>query len=222
MQRAWTRISILAAESGRLPGWIGDLPFEQAVVLLAPKTRAVNRNTFPATFMSMPKIRTVVVPLGFLVAGLGLSGVSASAQFQKTVAELTPTVEQQVIQHGQTVTLVLRVELPENIHVQSDKPRDPFVIPTLLTFTLPEGVTVEEITYPESTYFLLEGWDEPLAVFDHEFTIAVRLALDTDVSPGDIIVPGSLLYQACDDRVCFAPATAAVEWHLQVEPAEHR
>ncbi len=182
----------------------------------------MNRNTFPVTFMSMPKTRTVVVPLGFLVAGLGLSGVSTSAQFRQPVAELTPTVEQQAIQPGQTVTLVLRVELPENMHVQSDEPRDPFVIPTLLTFTLPEGVTVEEITYPESTDFLLEGWDEPLAVFEHEFTIAVRLALDADVSPGDIVVPGSLLYQACDDRVCFAPATAAVEWHMQVEPGEHR
>ena len=147
----------------------------------------MNRNTFPATFMSMPKTRTVVVPLGFLVAGLGLSGVSTSAQFRQPTAELTPTVEQQAIQPGQTVTLVLGVELPENIHVQSDKPRDPFVIPTLLTFTLPEGVTVEEITYPESTDFLLAGWEEPLAVFEHEFTIAVRLALDADVSPGDIV-----------------------------------
>ncbi len=170
----------------------------------------------------MPKTRNVVVPLGFLVAGLGLSGVSASAQFRQPVAELTPTVEQQAIQPGQTVTLVLRVELPENIHVQSDEPRDPFVIPTLLTFTLPEGVTVEEITYPESTDFLLAGQDEPLAVFEHEFTIAVRLALDADVSPGEMVVPGSLLYQACDDRVCFAPATAAVEWPMYVEPAEHR
>ena len=172
--------------------------------------------------VSMPKTRTVVVLLGFLVAGLGLSGVSTSPQFRQPTAELTPTVEQQEIQPGQTVTLVLRVELPENIHVQSDKPRDPFVIPTLLTFTLPEGVTVEEITYPASTDFLLAGQQEPLAVFEREFTIEVRLALDADVSPGEMVVPGSFLYQACDDTVCFAPATAAVEWHMHVEPAEHR
>jgi len=201
---------------------IGDLTFEQAVVLLAPETHAVNRNTFRATFMSILKTRTVVVPLGFLVAGLGISGISTSAQLRQPVAELTPTVERQAIQPGQTVTLVLGVELPENMHVQSDEPRDPFVIPTLLTFTLPEGVTVEEITYPESTDWLLEGWDEPLAVFEHEFTIAVRLSLDADVSPGEIVVAGSLLYQACDDRVCFAPATAAVEWRMRVEPGEPR
>ncbi len=172
--------------------------------------------------MSMPKTRTVFVPLGFLVAGLGLSAVSTSAQFRQPTAELTPTVEKQAIQPGQTVTLALGVELPENVHVQSDEPRDPFVIPTLLTFTLPAGVTVEEITYPEATDFLLAGQDEPLTVFEHEFTIAVRLALDADVSPGDLVVSGSLLYQACDDRVCFAPATAAVEWLVRVEREEQR
>ena len=81
---------------------------------------------------------------------------------------------------------------------------------------------MEKITYPESTDFLLAGQEEPLAVFEHEFTIKVRLALDADVSSGEIVVPGSFLYQACDDRVCFAPVTAAVEWRMHVEPADHR
>ena len=169
--------------------------------------------------MKLPKTRTVVVPLCFLVAGFGLSGVSASAQFYQPTAELTPTIEQRAIRPGQTVILVLRVELPENIHLQSDKPRDPYVIPTLLTFTLPEGITVEEIAYPESTDFLLEDWDEPLAVFEHEFTIEVRLVLDADFSPGEVVVPGSFLYQACDKRICFPPKTAAVEWRMDVEAA---
>ena len=164
--------------------------------------------------------RTVVILLAFLIAGLGLSVVPTSAQFRQPTAELTPVVQQRAMQPGQTVKVELGVELPEDIHVQSDEPRDPFVIPTVLTFTPPEGVTVEEITYPASTDFLLEGWEEPLAVFEHEFTIEVRLVLDADVSPGEMVVPGSLLYQACDDKVCFAPATAAVEWHIPVEPAE--
>ena len=118
--------------------------------------------------------------------------------------------------------LVLRVELPENIHVQSDEPRDRFVIPTLLTITPPEGAVVEEIAYPEPTDFLLEGQEEPLAVFEHDFTIDVQLALEADLLPGEIVVPGNILYQACDDRVCFVPATAAVEWHVDVESPEHR
>ena len=221
-----------AEPTGGLPGEhvIGNLTFEQAAVLFGPYGTLVSREGVedrvvsdkgPSGTGEKTSTRTVVVLLGFLVAGLVLSGVPTSAQLRQPIAQLTATVEQQVIQPGQTVTIELRVELPENMHVQSDEPRDPFVIPTLLTFTLPEGVTVEEITYPAPTDFLLAGQKEPLAVFEHEFTIAVRLALAADVSPGEMVVPGLFLYQACDDRVCFAPATAAVEWHVHVEPEEH-
>ena len=169
----------------------------------------------------IPHCNQIVVALGLLVAGLGLSGVSTSAQFRQPTAELTPVVRQQTIQPGQTVKIELEVQLPDDIHVQSDEPRDPYVIPTVLTFTPPEGVTVEGMTYPPSTDWLLEGWEEPLAVFEHEFTIEVRLGLDAEVPVGEMVVPASLLYQACDDKVCFAPVTAAVEWRMVVEPTEH-
>ncbi len=168
----------------------------------------------------MSKTRTLVVLCGVLVAALVLSEGSTDAQPGRPKAELTPVVEQPEIQPGRAVTVELRVELPEGIHVQSDEPRDPLLIPTVLTLTPPEGVTVEEIIYPPSTDFVQAGQTEPLAVFGHEFTVEVRLALDADVSPGEIVVPGRFRYQACDDTVCFPPARADVEWRLQVVPRE--
>ena len=164
----------------------------------------------------MVSTRTIVVLCGVLGAALVLSAGSADAQLDRPTAELTPVVEQQAIQAGRTVTVELRVELPEDIHVQSDEPRDPFLIATVLTLTPPEGVMVAEIIYPPSTDFVQAGAREPLAVFEHEFTVEVRLALDADVSPGEIVVPGLFRYQACDDTVCFPPARADVEWRLQV------
>ncbi|MDH3206939.1 MAG: protein-disulfide reductase DsbD family protein [Gemmatimonadota bacterium] len=165
----------------------------------------------------MLQIRTTLVLLCFLVTGLALSAAPTDAQLRRPRAELTPVVLQQAIQSGQAVSGELRVELPDDIHVQSDEPRDPYLIPTRLRFTLPEGVTVEEMTYPPSTDWLLEGSDEPLAVFEHEFAVEWRLALAADVSPGEMIIPGSFTYQACDDRICFPPVTAAVEWRVTVD-----
>ena len=45
-----------------------------------------------------------------------------------------------------------------------------------------------------------------------EFTIDVRLTLPSTIPAGDLAVPAALRYQACDDRVCFAPARANTEW----------
>ena len=38
--------------------------------------------------------------------------------------------------------------LPDGFHVQSNKPRDPLLIPTELTVDAPAGVTVEEVVFP--------------------------------------------------------------------------
>jgi len=164
--------------------------------------------------MISSKARTTAVAFYLLIFLVALGRTSASAQFRQPNAELTTTVEQNVSRAGETIVLELRVDLPKDIHVQSDKPRDPYVIPTLLTLTPPEGTTVKEIAYPESTDFLLLGWEDPLLVFENEFTIGVSLILDVDLPPDGLVVSGNFVYQACDDRVCFAPASEAIEWHI--------
>ena len=35
-------------------------------------------------------------------------------------------------------------------------------------------------------------------------------------APGPVIVSGTFEYQACDDRVCYAPKKVAVSWPLTV------
>ena len=109
--------------------------------------------------------------------------------------------------------------LPEGLHVQSDAPRDPSLIPTVLTVEAPSGVTVGKLIYPNPTDFEQAGQPQPLAVFEHEFVTGAELAIAADAPPGELVIPGRLRYQACDDRLCFAPQTATFEWKIRVAPA---
>ncbi len=163
----------------------------------------------------MPKLRPIFAPLALLAVAVGAA--PAEAQFGRPSAELTPVVEQSAVQPGETLTGRLRVVLDEGIHVQSDAPREEYLIPTRLTFDPPEGVTVEEVTYPPASDWFLQGQDEPLAVFESEFAIEWRLAVGPDLAPGELVVPGNFQYQSCDDRLCYPPVTAPVEWRVRVE-----
>ena len=120
---------------------------------------------------------------------------------------------------GSTIKLAIRVSLPEGLHTQSNKPRDPLFIPTVLTVDAPAGASVTELVFPPATDLEQAGQDQPLAVFDHEFAIGVALALAADVAPGDLVVPAHLRYQACDANLCYPPTTADFEWTLQVVPS---
>ena len=147
-----------------------------------------------------------------LILALLVSAASTvGAQMRRPQAVLTPALT------GVTATearLTLRVKLPDSIHVQSNKPRDPLFIPTTLTLDVPKGITVAEIRYPEPSDLTQAGLKEPLSVFGSDFTIDVRLTIAADAARGDVALPGRLRYQACDVKMCYPPARGTVSWTI--------
>ena len=139
----------------------------------------------------------------------------AVAQLRGVKAELLPLVESDAAA-GLPVRAALQVRIPDRFHVQSDAPRDPSLIPTVLTVDAPTGITVKEVVFPQATEFAQIGQSQPLLVFEHEFAIGVQFDVAPAMAAGRIDVPGRLRYQACDDRLCYAPVTADVLWTLTV------
>ena len=129
---------------------------------------------------------------------------------------MTALVERAKASAGETVRAALRVSLPEGLHTQSNKPRDPLLIPTELTIDAPDGVTVKEIVWPPSTDLKQAGQDQPLAVFEQTFAIGVQLDFAASMPPGAVVVPLHLRYQACDANLCYAPSTASAEWKFGI------
>jgi thioredoxin:protein disulfide reductase len=167
--------------------------------------------------MSHPWSRACL--LSFVAATLVAVAVPASAQLRRIPAEIAPLVESDGVRAGSTVRAALKVTLPEGYHVQSNKPRDESLIATEVTVEAPAGITVEELVFPEAEDFVQEGLPEPLLVFDREFTVGVRLLLPAGLAPGEVTVPVRLRYQACDDKMCYAPSNAQSQWTLTVVAA---
>ena len=130
--------------------------------------------------------------------------------------ELTPVNESDVVHAGATARVAVRAKLDPGFHTNSNTPRDELLIPTVLRLEPPDGITVDGLAFPEPSLLEQEGADEPLEVFDEEFTIGVVLSLGADLSPGTYSIPGSLRYQACDETMCYFPATADIAFELTV------
>jgi thiol:disulfide interchange protein DsbD len=128
---------------------------------------------------------------------------------------------------GKVAHAAVRISLESNFHVQSNKPLDEFLVPTVLTVTPPPGsgggppgVTVREIVYPHAVTFTVKGFDEPLSVFEHSFVIGIALDVAADVKPGTYPIKAELQYQACDDKTCLAPTTLELNAELTVVAAD--
>jgi hypothetical protein len=154
--------------------------------------------------------------VALLLAAVTTTTITAQTKAPK--AELVASVSTGRVHAGKPATLLLKVVLPAGIHVQSNKPRNPAFFPTALTLTPPAGLSVKTTTYPAAVDFRQEGQDEPLAVFEKTFTIAVAIELGAAVKPGELTIPGRFDYQACDDKVCYRPVKSPVEWTVSVAP----
>jgi len=163
-----------------------------------------------------------VVTMALTVAlAVVLGATRTHAQLQGPPrAEVTPLLGADGVQPGTSVRAAIRVRLPEGLHTNANTPRDPSLIPLVLSVEAPAGVEVEEIVYPESTDLAQEGVDGMLAVYEQEFLIGVQLGVADDVPPGAIDVSARLRYQACDERVCYIPVTVSTGWALPVVTAD--
>jgi cytochrome c biogenesis protein CcdA/thiol-disulfide isomerase/thioredoxin len=135
-------------------------------------------------------------------------------------AAVTPILESDGVRPGSSIRVALRVSLEDGYHTQSNKPKDPNLIPTELIPELPPGISVAEIAFPEPTELKQENIPDPLIVFEHEFTIGVKLDVGRDLPVGELKVPASLHYQACNDAMCFFPVTIPTGWTLKIVGAD--
>jgi cytochrome c biogenesis protein CcdA len=160
------------------------------------------------------------VARGSWLAALLLAAGCATAQTQaRLTPDITPLVERDGVRPGETINVALKVDLPERLHVQSDRPRDPTLIPTAVGIDAVPGVEPLDVSFPRSIDLAQEGSPQPLAVFERHFLIGARLRVASTQPPGDVRVPLRFRYQACDDKMCYRPVSVDLEWVLRVVPA---
>ena len=124
--------------------------------------------------------------------------------------------------------LVAQIELPPNVHVYS--PGVQGYKPIQLTLNTVHGIEFAPVTFPPSKVLYLEAIQEHVPVFEGKLRITQDVMV-TESKAGDIVrslvsagktisITGVLSYQACDDRVCYPPASVPVMWSLQVLPLD--
>jgi hypothetical protein len=115
--------------------------------------------------------------------------------------------EQVSVPAAKATAVTLHFRIAPGMHINSNKPREDYLIPT--TFSIPEdsGVRLESASYPAGSDLTLPlDPTEKLSVYTTEFSIEARIVS----APGDHLVEARLHYQACDKNACMPPRTITV------------
>jgi hypothetical protein len=157
-----------------------------------------------------------------LVRALGVDSGAKQTQTETDHLTVTSSASDDILRGGNRLSLVLEVDLKDKMHVYA--PGVQGYIPIEWTMEEVEGVTNYPASYPESEMLHLPAIDETVAVYQSRFRVARDLMVGQSKEiqhllneRGELLVKGSLRYQACDDKICFLPTTIPLEWTFRFE-----
>jgi hypothetical protein len=146
----------------------------------------------------------------------------AAAAFDEPAARPSFQVAAQPIERisvaaGKPAPVTMRFQIVPGYHINSNLPGSELLIPTVLKLSPPTDIGVGRVKYPKGHELTLDiAPSEKLNVYTGDFAITAMVSALRTAVPGTYMVHGGLKYQACNDRACFPPREARVEFEVTV------
>ncbi len=128
-----------------------------------------------------------------------------------------------VVRTGSRVGLIVEVELKPKMHVYAPGVQQNYK-PIAWTVAESSAWQAESVSFPRARVLHLKAINEAVPIYEGRLRLLRDLTIgqQNDIRPvvtdaKQIVVRGTLRYQACDDRQCFPPVSVPLEWKLRVE-----
>ncbi len=166
--------------------------------------------------------RKRINPLIVLLSVLFLSTGWGQADFisPKDVVSVDVFLSQDRVHRIEEVKFALVTEIKEGWHINANQVDSEFAIPTEIFIDSLEGVTARGSIFPEFERKQFPFSEDALPVFEGKINIITSLTFADDLPIGEVIVSGSIYYQACNDRICLPPIE--IPWNFNIDVVNAR
>lgn len=141
-----------------------------------------------------------------------------SAQLGEATSRVTFEPLSTVIVHpGHNTPVQFTFHVKPGFHINSNKPMTEELIPTVLSFSLPEDLVVGRLQYPAGTLtsFPFDP-TQKLSVYSGDFVVKGVLIAQPKALAGPYTVHAELKYQACDNNACYPPKKLPIAFNVKI------
>jgi hypothetical protein len=172
--------------------------------------------------LTLRKVAPWVALLVGMAAAQENPGLSAAPDIpgRKTPSVSMAPASVSAVTRGQSNTVNLRFHVSSGFHVNSNKPKSEFLIPTALKLSAPTDIVIGKVTYPAGTDMSFAfAPEDKVSVYTGEFPVVVEVRPLAEVVPAQYMIRGELKYQACDNAACYPPKKLPVQFEIKVVKA---
>jgi peroxiredoxin len=137
--------------------------------------------------------------------------------------DVTTYPSESAIAPGNRFSIALNVTPHPGIHVYAPGAKNYRVI--ALNIATQTFVRLLPMKYPASQIYLFKPLNERVPVYQKPFTLVQEVILEGTPQAqasfrgkDSVTLSGTLEYQACDDKICYNPASTPISWTLSLRP----
>lgn len=108
------------------------------------------------------------------------------------------------VKKGSSVRGVVILEIPDGLHVNSNRPNNKYAIPTTLRL-YSKDVNVGKVLYPRGKDKKFPFNENPINIYEGKVRFIFSVKVPQSFKGKTIKVRAVVRYQACNDEVCFPP-----------------
>jgi DsbC/DsbD-like thiol-disulfide interchange protein len=157
-----------------------------------------------------------------VLAGLWLAPAAARAAalpLPDQIVAVKTILSRDGVRPGETVKVAVVLKIRSGYHINNDMPADEFLVPTTLAFDESQGVEFIETVYPAGHRGRFAYSQADLIVYEGEAVLGAVIKLNNALLAGDLVLRGTLSYQACDNGSCLPPKDVRFEFSVPVVDA---
>lgn len=158
----------------------------------------------------MKRIFAAIIGLAIVPASLAQGPPPDSAKLLSAKA-VAPAIKA-----GSAADATVTLKVAPGWHVNSNKPSEDYLRPTIVTLKGAGGVTPGRPTYPAGEMVKLAYSETPLSVFQGDVKVTVPLRVAKTAHGGTVTLKGTVDFQPCNATSCFAPATIPFSLSVRV------
>lgn len=139
--------------------------------------------------------------------------------FAQNVLSVEGKANFEKLQPGTELKVALIVNINPEWHINSDKPNDEYLIPTMISIKSENNLQLSEIIYPKSHDIDLAFSEQPVSVFEGETKFFGLVQIPKKLAIGNYEFEVIFEYQACNDQTCLPPKRVNVPFKFEVVDA---
>ncbi|MGH9945997.1 MAG: protein-disulfide reductase DsbD N-terminal domain-containing protein [Pyrinomonadaceae bacterium] len=151
----------------------------------------------------------ILFTISALIIGLTFTGIETNAQ------EVSGSIGNGTVRRGAVARGTIVLEIPKELHVNSNKPNTEYAIPTTVRIT-GNGLRVGAITFPRGKNLKFQFSEDFINVYEGTVFFPFKITVPRNFRGNSIKLKAVVRYQACTNEVCYPPRSKTVDLTARV------